>query len=334
MRTVLRNLRFVIIDEYSMVPSDFMFKISKRLSEIKERPGELFGGVCIILLGDPLQLKPVLARYPWQEPTNQQHRNFNVGGTLWSEFIPIVLRTNHRQGESLEYAKLLEKIRLGGFDGLESSDIAVLNSRIHRRNDPELPENCVYIFSRNAAVNEMNAEKLSQLEGKLYTVEAVVKHKTLRNFKPFVVQATGCIRNTNLLKILQFKINSKVFLSYNVNTNDSLVNGALGKIVGVKEDSSGNLLEIHVHFLNEASGKATARGFPELRRKYGVPTVPVKRLEATPRIGSQNAGVKSTCTVYMFPLRLAHAVTIHKVTNFFLYMYTVFYGVSGPGPNL
>ena len=315
MRTVLRNLRFVIIDEYSMVPSDFMFKISKRLSEIKERPGELFGGVCIILLGDPLQLKPVLARYPWEEPTNQQHRNFNVGGTLWSEFVPIVLRTNHRQGASLEYGKLCEKIRLAGFNGLESDDIEILESRICKRNDLNLPDDSVYIFARNAAVNEMNAEKLSQLEGKLFTVDAIVKHKSLRNFKPFVVQATGCIRNTNLLKTFQFKINSKVFLSYNVNTNDSLVNGAFGTIVGVKEDSSGNLLEIHVHFSNEASGRETAKSFPHLRTKYGVPTVPVKRLEAQPRIGSQNAGVKSTCTVYMFPLRLAHAVTIHKVSN-------------------
>ena len=104
-------------------------------------------------------------------------------------------------------------------------------------------------------------------------------------------------------------------MSYNVNTNDSLVNGAFGTIVGVKEDSSGNLLEIHVHFSNEASGRETAKSFPHLRTKYGVPTVPVKRLEAQPRIGSQNAGVKSTCTFYMFPLRLAHAVTIHKVSN-------------------
>ena len=90
----------------------------------------------------------------------------------------------------------------------------------------------------------------------------------------------------------------------------------------MKEDSRGNILEIHVHFSNEASGKDTARGFPDLRKKYGVPTVPVKRLEAQPRIGSQNAGVQSTCTVYMFPLRLAHAVTIHKVSKLLIDAYT------------
>ena len=286
-------------------------------SEVKESP-EIFGGVSIILLGDPLQLKPVRARYPWEEPTNDQHRNFNVGGSLWSEFIPIVLRTNHRQGKSLEYATLCENIRIGGFDGLENSDVETLKSRIYRRNDPRIPEDSIYIFATNASVNALNEEKLSEIEGRLFTAEAIVRHKTLKNFKPFIVQSTGCIRNTNLLQTFNFKINCKVFLCYNVNTNDSLVNGSLGKVVGVKEDVSGNLLEIHVHFFNENMGKETAKSYPDLQARYGVPTIPVRRLEAQPRIGSQNYGTKSTCTVYMFPLRLAHAVTTHKVIKLVL----------------
>ena len=281
-------------------------------SEIKENP-KIFGAVCVILLGDPLQLKPVMARYPWEEPTNHQHRNFNVGGSLWSEFIPIVLRTNHRQGNSLEYGRLCEKIRIGGFHGLENTDIQTLKSRIHARNDPRIPEDSIHVFTTNAAVNAMNEEKLSEMEGRLFTVEAKVHHKTLKNFKPFIMPSTGCIRNTNLLNTFHFKINCQVFLTYNLNTNDSLVNGSLGKIVGVKEDANGTLLEIHVHFFNEAMGKETAKSHQGLKAKYGVQTIPILRLEAQPRIGSQNFGVKSTCTVYMFPLRLAHAMTIHKV---------------------
>ena len=284
-------------------------------SEIKEN-SKLFGGVSLILLGDPLQLKPVRARYPWEEPSNNQHRNFNVGGSLWSEFVPIVLRTNHRQGNSLEYGHLCEKIRIGGFDGLENSDIEVLKSRIHARNDPRIPENSIYVFSTNAAVNALNQEKLSEIDGRLFTAEAIVRHKTLKNFKPFIEPSTGCIRNTNLLNIFQFKINCKIFLCYNLNTNDSLVNGSLGSVVGVKEDASGNLLEIHVNFWNEVMGRETAKSYPGLRIKYGVPTIAIRRLEAQPRVGSQNFGVKSTCTVYMFPLRLAHAMTIHKVRKF------------------
>ena len=208
---------------------------------------------------------------------------------------------------------MCEKIRVGGFEGLEQADIETLKSRLIQRNDPQIPNNCVYVFATNAAVNSMNEEKLSEIEGRLFTTEAIVRHKTLKNFKPFIMPSTGCIRNTNLLNTFQFKINCKIFLCYNVDTKDSLVNGSLGKIVGVKEDAAGNLLEIHVHFWNERMGRDTAKNHPNLQAMYGVPSVPVKRIEVQPRIGSQNYGVTSTCTVYMFPLRLAHAVTIHKV---------------------
>ena len=110
-----------------------------------------------------------MAPYPWDEPRNQQYRNFNVGGSLWSEFVPIVLRTNHRQGESLEFARICEKIRLGGLQKLENSDIERLESRICRRTDQNIPENAVYIFARNQAVNEVNSEMTSKIEGPLYT---------------------------------------------------------------------------------------------------------------------------------------------------------------------
>ena len=246
-------------------------------------------------------------------PSNQQYRNFNVGGSLWSEFLPIVLRTNHRQGRSLEFATLCEKIRTRGYEGLENSDVEMLKSRICKVDDPALPEDSVYIFATNAAVNNLNSKKLSEMHGKLFTAKAIVTHKTLKHYKPFVEPGTGCIRNTNLLETFRFKVNCKVYLCYNTNTNDSLVNGSFGRIVGVKENAEGDLLEIHVHFWNAATGKETSKKHPGLKEKYGVPTIPIKRLEAQPRIGSQNYGVKSTCTVYMFPLRLAHAVTIHKV---------------------
>ena len=313
MRTVLRNLRFVVIDEFSMVPSDFLYKISRRLSEVKEKPRDIFGGVCVLMFGDPCQLKPVWAPYPWNEPKDQKHRNFNIGGSLWSMFRPVVLRTNWRQGESRTYGDLCEKIRMEGFEGLDEDDINTLKTRVYPRKDPQLPSNAVYIFATNAAVNNMNSQKLSETEGRLFTVEAIVMHKTLRNYKPFIEPSTGCIRNCSLLKVLHFKVNSEVLLCYNINTNDSLVNSSLGRVVGVKEDARGQVLEIYVHFYGEKCGKETAKDFPHLKAKYGVPTIPIKRIEVEPKIGKENYGNKSTCTVHMFPLKLAHAVTCHKV---------------------
>ena len=53
---------FLIIDEFSMLSQAMMAKINQRLREI--RPGKkdlLFGGISVILAGDPAQLQPVKA---------------------------------------------------------------------------------------------------------------------------------------------------------------------------------------------------------------------------------------------------------------------------------
>ena len=50
-RTLLKNLRFVIIDEISMIKSDLLYQLDLRLREIKQKDNKLFGGVSIFLFG-------------------------------------------------------------------------------------------------------------------------------------------------------------------------------------------------------------------------------------------------------------------------------------------
>ena len=67
-RTNLKNLKFVIIDEISMVKADLLYQLDMRLREIKQRPDKIFGGVAIYTFGDMLQLRPCQARYIFEEP--------------------------------------------------------------------------------------------------------------------------------------------------------------------------------------------------------------------------------------------------------------------------
>ena len=54
-RSKLQHLRLIIIDEMSMVDSDKLYKIHKRLCEIFQSD-DLFANVGIILVGDLLQV--------------------------------------------------------------------------------------------------------------------------------------------------------------------------------------------------------------------------------------------------------------------------------------
>ena len=54
-RSSLQHLRLIIVDEMSMVDSDKLYKIHKRLCEIFQSD-DLFANVGIILVGDLLQV--------------------------------------------------------------------------------------------------------------------------------------------------------------------------------------------------------------------------------------------------------------------------------------
>ena len=57
-RSVLRNLRVLIIDEISMIRSDMLFQLDLRLREITQKKNIMFGGISIFFMGDIMQLRP------------------------------------------------------------------------------------------------------------------------------------------------------------------------------------------------------------------------------------------------------------------------------------
>ena len=67
-REYLKNLRMVIIDEMSMIKADMFYQLDLRLRELKQNSQDVFGGCSVLLLGDILQLKPVMGRFIFQQP--------------------------------------------------------------------------------------------------------------------------------------------------------------------------------------------------------------------------------------------------------------------------
>ena len=46
-----------------MIKSDYIYLLNIRLQELKEVYDKPFGGVCVLLMGDPMQLKPVMGSF-------------------------------------------------------------------------------------------------------------------------------------------------------------------------------------------------------------------------------------------------------------------------------
>ena len=58
-QTRLKDIRYIVIDEYSMLGQTLLGWIDERCRQATGRTDELFGGKSIILVGDPAQLPPV-----------------------------------------------------------------------------------------------------------------------------------------------------------------------------------------------------------------------------------------------------------------------------------
>lgn len=58
-RKLLNAIDTLVIDEVSMVNADLMDAIDRSLRQARQRKGEAFGGVQVVLFGDPFQLAPV-----------------------------------------------------------------------------------------------------------------------------------------------------------------------------------------------------------------------------------------------------------------------------------
>ena len=264
-RSLYKNIKMLIIDEISLVDYDMLYKIDLRLREITQM-GVPLGNVALFILGDLMQMRPISGRFIFLNPRNEQFLLTSELDPLWKKFKCINLEINHRQGEYKEYANMLNRIRVGQET---REDIAKLNERVRKENhrDIKREKEALYIFGTNKKVNQMNNKRLKAMEGEEYVVQAICIHKTMKNFNPATGKA-GEVLKTPFQRELNFKIGAKVMLTYNVDTSDGLTNGARGDLIGLIEDSKGNISKLIVKFERESIGREKRRNNQELLRQY------------------------------------------------------------------
>ena len=293
-----------------MVPVDLFNMLDLRLKEIKEKPDLPFGGVAVYVFGDLLQLPPVMAKFPFQEPRNENFKLAHALDPLWETFDVIMLTHNHRQGDDKVFADILNRVRVGQ---KTDEDMKILSSCLRSKNDPSIPKESVYVFATNDKVNKLNEFCLEQLDAVEFVSVAKICHKTIQNYEP-KIQNDGSIPDTGLQKRFRFKAGAKVMLTVNLRTSDALTNGAFGYILGYKLNKDNAPKTIYVHFYNEKVGKETRKNYPELQVLYpGKLVTPIEMYEKTFNIGNKFSSTTSTATALQLPLKLSFAVTAHKV---------------------
>ncbi|MDF2579760.1 MAG: helicase, partial [Microbacterium sp.] len=75
-RRILNAIDTLVIDEISMVNADVMDAIDRSLRQARRRRSEAFGGVQIVMFGDPYQLSPVPPRGDELKYIRDHYRSF------------------------------------------------------------------------------------------------------------------------------------------------------------------------------------------------------------------------------------------------------------------
>lgn len=125
---VLRNLETLVIDEVSMVRADLFDCVEAALHRYGPKPGESFGGVQVVLVGDLYQLAPVVAageeeyfRTAYASPFF-----FSAGSFSREDFEIVNLARVFRQEGDPRMIELLNDVREGVLQG---SSLDELNTR-------------------------------------------------------------------------------------------------------------------------------------------------------------------------------------------------------------
>lgn len=274
---VMRRLKFLVIDEVSMVRSDLMWAMDLALRVNRGRPREPFGGLRLVMFGDLHQLPPVV-----QEAEVAQHLDSEHGGPFFFSAsglkeglgtMLLELSQVFRQSDE-GLIRVLNRIREGD---VEEDDLALLNDCV--RPVRTLGEGDAYVIltPTNAAAQRINMAYLDALPGRLHSYEAGVSGEFSANAHP---------TDTTL----QLKVGAKVILLRN-DPDRRWVNGTVARISRLNDkqvwvDVNGKEFEVE-----PAAWES---------RRYAYDSAAEKIVETV-------AG-----TFKQFPVRLAWALTIHK----------------------
>jgi ATP-dependent DNA helicase PIF1 len=163
LRSIVRRIDLIVIDEISMVRSDLLDVIDQtlRVNLGVERP---FGGMKILLVGDFLQLPPIVEEH---DAPILQHRGYDVRHAFGAKSIRnlrdlkvVELLSVYRQNDP-RFLELLHNVRIGA--NLEAT-VHELNSHCHREHRPSTKP--IILTTRTDAAAEYNKLGLAALPGK------------------------------------------------------------------------------------------------------------------------------------------------------------------------
>lgn len=272
---VINKLEILIIDEVSMVRADLMDALNDALCWYRENK-KPFGGVRVIMFGDPYQLAPVTKDEDWSVVSGYYETDYFWGSHALrvSGFKTYNIKESFRQKDE-EFLDLLSKVRVGD----NSKEVVDKINTMYKSINEDISDTHIILTSTNVEADNINLTRIQNLQGEQ------------KSFKASIVGDFDT-KDANFVENLDLKIGAKVMTIVNDNTNNNYVNGTIGTLTGygVDEVTGEEFLILDNHI---PVGKFTWE-----KRTHDI---------VEDRVITK---VKGSAT--QFPVKLAWAITVHK----------------------
>ena len=300
LRAKFKNLKLLVIDEISMVSADLFQLVNKRLQEIFNNENPM-GSVSTLILGDFHQLKPIHADWVFKgdDILKDSYITLNVTekkkeikilvSHLWMQFKLYELTEIMRHKSDKTFAEALINLAHGTTTPEDDALFASREMTALGLSEADLPDNVVGLYYTNKDVDKYNNRTMERKFPKGVIAEAIdvctgpgsQKNKQLTLD---MVKAKKYHETAGLIKSIDLRVGAKYMLTLNLDTNEGLVNGAVGKltavIMGERHDGSKIPLRIYLEFDDTKIGKSLRDRSKQIIKvdKQGGTSVPFERV--------------------------------------------------------
>ena len=218
-----RNVDILVIDEVSMM-SKRLFELLDIIGRKVRNSQEPFGGIQVILSGDFYQLPPI------GDIDHPGSELFCFESDKWSAYMEhqVELTTNFRQTDKL-FKKILNQIRVGR---MYKSSYEILRQCLNKPCSHEIQPTILY--PRKYLVDKANQDRLRGIteESITFTAKTLTLDVTKQITTRMLTDEEKYIKGSGVFEIeLVLKIGAQVMCICNLDLDNSLCNGSLGKII-------------------------------------------------------------------------------------------------------
>lgn len=219
-RSLIASLDLLVIDEVSMVRCDLMDAIDATLRYYRGST-KPFGGVQLLMIGDLLQLSPVVRDDEWSflAPYYSSPYFFESRALRASSYVSIELTHIYRQSDS-EFIDILNACRDMRYD---KKLFDKLNSRYIPDFNPE--DGYITLTTHNYKAKAINSRKMEQIDKPEFIYSASIKG----NFPESIYPCDSDLVLKQGAQVMFIKNDSSLMKQY--------YNGKIGHIVDISESS-------------------------------------------------------------------------------------------------